>query len=127
MKYLLDTDVVIDHLRGKNKIKEKIVTDGVAISIISYGELLYGACKSQNKEKSMSLVNSFINDLSIKIINLDEKIMHEYAEVKAKLETVGKRLDEFDLLNGVTAKVNSLIIITRNTKHFGRIPGLKLA
>ena len=70
MKYLLDTDVVINHLRGKKIINEKIITSGSFISIITYGELLYGAYKSLNKEKSLNLISAFLNDLSIKIISL---------------------------------------------------------
>lgn len=126
MKYLLDTDAVIDHLRGKKKINDKIISEGASISIISYGELLYGAYKSQDKEKSTSMIKLFISDLSIKITNLSEEIMREYAEIKAKLELAGKKLDEFDLLNGATAKIHSFTLITRNIKHFKRINGLKL-
>ncbi|VVA44581.1 Ribonuclease VapC10 (fragment) [Candidatus Roizmanbacteria bacterium] len=43
MKYLVDTDVLIDHLRGKKKLDPTLLKDGVGISIITYGELLYGA------------------------------------------------------------------------------------
>ncbi|OGG03075.1 hypothetical protein A2W14_05210 [Candidatus Gottesmanbacteria bacterium RBG_16_37_8] len=126
MKYLLDTDVIINHIRGKKAIDKKVISEGSTISIISYGELLYGACKSKNKEKSLNLISSFLNDLSIKIINLDEKIMREYAEVKTALEKIGNRLDEFDLLIGITAKLNSLTLKTGNIKHYQRIPGLKV-
>ena len=126
MKYLLDTDVIINHIRGKKAIDKKVISEGSTISIISYGELLYGACKSKNKEKSLNLISSFLNDLSIKIINLDEKIMREYAEVKTLLEKMGNRLDEFDLLIGTTAKLNSLTLLSGNNRHYQRIPGLKV-
>ena len=45
MKYLLDTSIVVDHLRGRKKLNEKIVSPNTAISIITLGELLYGEYK----------------------------------------------------------------------------------
>ena|SRR3989338_4976568 len=127
MKYLLDTDVVVDHLRGKVKLEKSIVSESVSISIVSYGELIYGAEKSKEKGRTKILVKEFLQDLSIKILLLDRSIMEEYAKIKAELEIKGKKLDEFDLLIGATAKVNSLVLVTRNRKHFERINGLRLS
>ena len=53
--------------------------------------------------------------------------MQIYAKTKKSLETVGKRLDEFDLLIGATANFHSLAIATLNLRHFKRIPGLRIA
>lgn len=127
MKYLLDTDVVINQLRGKTRIKENIIEKGAAISIITFGELLYGAEKSTNKENSLIIINKFISDLQIEILGLNQEIMHIYAKTKTSLETAGKRLDEFDLLIGATASFHSMSIATLNLRHFKRIPGLWIA
>jgi len=53
MKNLLDTNIVIDHIRGKLPILPEMVKEGATISIISYGELLYGAYKSVVKDKTL--------------------------------------------------------------------------
>ncbi|OGK15076.1 hypothetical protein A2690_02265 [Candidatus Roizmanbacteria bacterium RIFCSPHIGHO2_01_FULL_39_12b] len=127
MKYLLDTDVIVNQLRGKKRIKEDVIVKGTAISIITFGELLYGAEKSTNKENSLIVINKFISDLQIDILGLNQEIMHIYAETKTFLETAGKRLDEFDLLIGATAIVYSLTITTLNLRHFKRIPNLRIA
>ena len=127
MKYLLDTDTVVNQLRGKTKIKENIIEKGSAISIITFGELLYGAEKSTNKENSVIIINKFISDLQIDILGLNLDIMRIYAKTKKSLETVGKRLDEFDLLIGATASFHSLTIATLNLRHFKRIPNLRIA
>ena len=126
MKYLLDTDVIIDHLRGKTDLSDSLKSDNLSISIITYGELIFGSEKSEQKEKTKKLVLDFINDLSIKIITLDQKIMEEYGKIKAQLEKKGKGLDDFDLLIASTAKIRLLTLVTRNKKHFGRINGLQL-
>ena len=40
MKYLIDTDIVVNHLRAKKIIQNEWVVHGTEISIITYGELL---------------------------------------------------------------------------------------
>jgi len=127
MKYLVDTDVVVNQLRGKTKLKEKTVEDGIAISIITFGELLYGACKSANKESSLAIIGGFISDLKVDILGLNQEIMHVYAQTKALLEIKGKRLDEFDLLIAATSIAHSLSLVTLNLRHFKRIPNLNIA
>lgn len=126
MKYLVDTDVVVNQLRGKTKLKEKIVEDGIAISIITFGELLYGAHKSADKEKSLTVLHEFISDFKINILDLTQEIMNAYAKTKVLLEEKGKKLDEFDLLIGATAIVHSLPFVTLNLSHFERIPNLHI-
>jgi tRNA(fMet)-specific endonuclease VapC len=49
-----------------------------------------------------------------------------YAEEKARLQKMGMRLDDFDLLIGVTAVVHRLTLVTNNTKHFERIGSIAL-
>ncbi len=127
MKYLLDTDVIVNQLRGKRKIKENIIQEGTAISIITLGELLYGAEKSANKENSLAIINGFISDLQVEILGLNQEVMQIYAKTKKSLEVSGKRLDEFDLLIGATANAYSLSIVTLNLRHFKRIPNLKIS
>lgn len=126
MKYLLDTDVVVYQLRGKSKLKEEIVDEGIAISIITFGELLYGAYKSANKERSLAVIHEFIYDLKVDILGLNQEVMDVYAKTKTLLESKGKRLDEFDLLIGATAIVHSLSLVTLNLRHFSRIPDLRI-
>lgn len=127
MKYLLDTDAVVNQLRGKTKIRENIIEDGAAISIITFGELLYGAEKSINRKNSLDIINGFISDLQIEILGLNQEIMAIYAKIKKSLEEKGKKLDEFDLLIAATAISYSLPIVTLNLRHFNRIPDIQLA
>ena len=110
IKYLVDTDVI---------------KKGAAISIISVAELLYGAYKSANPKKNLQNIDELLG-LGIEIKNLNVEVIDVWARLKADLERGGERLDEFDLLIGASAKVNELTLVTRNIKHFKRIPGLKI-
>lgn len=125
MKYLIDTDVIIDHLREKEAIPEQIL-DESAISIISLGELIYGAYKSVYPQKSLIILKKNLQILDFEIIKLDEIIIAEFGRIKAGLEAKGERLDDFDLLIAATALVSDLTLLSRNIKHFSRIKELKI-
>lgn len=125
MGYLLDTDVIIDHLRRKNPLQEEVL-DGGAMSIISLGELIYGAYKSVYPQKSLVTLREGLQILDLQLIDISEPIIAEFGRMKADLEKKGKRLDDFDLLIAATALENNLMLVSRNTDHFKRIKGLKL-
>jgi len=127
MKYLLDTDVLINHFRAKEPLKLEIIAEGVGISIITLGELLYGTHKSDNPKTSLIRLEKDLVGIRVNVENLNTAIMDQFARIKADLEKKGKRLEDFDLLIAATALVNNLILVTRNKKHFERIKGLKLA
>lgn len=123
---MLDTDVMVDLLRGKDPVPHSILSDGVIVSIISKAELLYGAHKSERVEKNLDNVVNLFRDWEISVVTLEDSIIDIFAKLKTRLEKEGKRLDDFDLLIAATALAFDLELVTRNTKHFARIPRLKL-
>jgi len=127
MKYLLDTDVLVNHFRSKEPLKLEIIAEGVGISIITLGELLYGAHKSDNPKISLTRLEKDLVGIRVNVENLNTDIIDQFARVKADLEKKGQRLEDFDLLIAATAIVNNLVLVTRNKKHFKRIKDLKLA
>lgn len=48
--------------------------------------------------------------------------LEKYGILKAELERQGMRIDEFDLLTGVTALQKHFVMVTANVKHPGRLP-----
>lgn len=127
MKYLLDTDAIVDHLRGKKNISASFIKEGSAISIITYAELYYGAHKSEKTEENIKKIKAMLSELAVEVVNLSEAIADVYGETKAILEKKGERLDEFDLLIVSTALSLNLQLVTRNRKHFQRIPRLRMS
>lgn len=126
MKYLLDSDVIINHLRSKKTLSPEIFVDGVGASVITQGELLYGAYKSASKKKNEQLITGFFEDFSLEILPLNSDIIYSYVKLRVELENNGTPLDQFDLLIASTALIYSLILVTNNNKHFERIPGLQI-
>ena len=126
MKYLLDTNIIVDHLRGRQAIKPEILESGAVISIITLGELLYGAHKSESPKDSLNKLRDVLEILDLAILNLDTEIVGVFGEIKVRLERLGTRLEDFDLLIAATVKVFDLTLVTRNMRHFERISELKL-
>lgn len=126
MKYLLDTNIIVNHLRKKKIIEEEIIKAGASISIITLAELFCGAYKSNNPSKSFAIIEQIISMLNLEILNLNEQVVAKFGSFKAELEMKGVRLEDFDLLIGATADANNLILKTENKRHFQRIKGLKV-
>ena len=49
-----------------------------------------------------------------------------FAKEKARLEKLGTRIDDFDIIIGETAIANNLILVTNNTKHLRRMSNIRL-
>jgi tRNA(fMet)-specific endonuclease VapC len=127
MQYLLDTNTCVFFLRGKLNLddvfKEKGL-DNIYVSEITVAELRFGAENSDNPSKSHKAVEAFLNGISIIPIFGSIK---RYAKEKVRLRKIGKPInDEFDLLIGVTAVENKLILVTDNSKHFENLQGIKI-
>ena len=124
-RYLLDTNVIIEVLRGNNDMITKIESVGQGncfISEITLAELMYGAVRGNNPK----------NFLDVKRIENEFRILpirpayRKYAEARNKLRQNGTPIDHMDLFIASVAMFNNLILVTHNTKHFTRINGLKL-
>ncbi len=126
MKYLLDTNICIHYFKGHSMLKEKIEQIGFhncAISEITLAELIYGAEKSQQKEKNSKVVDDFAD--KIPIIPIIDSI-RIYGKEKARLRLQGKIIGDLDLFIGATAIANQMIMVTRNTREFERLEGINI-
>ena len=126
MKYWLDSNICIHFLRGKYNVIEKLNEVGIdncAISEITLAELVFGAEKSDNPKKNHKLIEKFIGQLSILPIF---DAIQTYGKEKARLQSEGKMISDFDLLIGCTSIENDLIMVTENIKEFDRIKGIRI-
>ncbi len=127
MNYLIDTDILIYSLKNVGQVNKNFLVrkdSPKAISVISYGELVYGAWKSHNRVGNLAKVHRVAEIFPI--MDITATIMDTFGEVKASLTKTGKVIDDMDLLIASTALVNNLILVTNNEKHFQRIQGLEI-
>ena len=127
MHFLIDTNILIYRLKNVGNVNDnflKYKDKQMSVSVISYGELIFGAMKSKSVEKNLETVNDIKSIFPIIDINCD--IMKTFGEIKAYIQKIGKPVDDMDLLISATAISNGMTLVTHNTKHFENIPNLKL-
>lgn len=125
-QYLLDTNICIYYIKGLHDLKSRFRDVGPKncfISEITLAELKFGVAKSQAKDKNQKALDNFLTGVQILPIF---PALDVYAEEKARLQTSGNIIDDFDLLIGATAVSFDLIMVTNNTSHFDRIEKIKL-
>ncbi len=122
IKLLVDTDIIIDYLKGITPAKELFKSKNIEIycSVISKKELLSKAGLSNSeKEKILKLLSN------LRVLKIDNTINQKYMLL---LGTYGERSSSLaDYLIAATAWAKGLPLLTRNTKHFKFIKEIKLA
>jgi len=127
MAYLIDTDIIIYSLKGNTLVHNWMLKNQNIpkyISVITYGELIYGARKSKHPERNIATTNR-IAEL-FPVIEINKGIIEIYGEIKAKLEISGNRMDDMDLLIASTAMYMNFSLVTNNKRHFSRIDDIVL-
>jgi len=127
--YLLDTDICVYLLNGNERIKERIAIAGlnaITVSMLSLGELYFGAYNSQQAAHNVMRIQAFFTPPAPPLISLDPRAMECFGRFKAVLRKTGQIIGDMDLLIASVAVSRSLIVVTNNTRHFDRIPELKV-
>jgi len=128
MKYLIDTDWVIDHLKGETRVGrelEGLAPQGVAISVISLAELYEGVYFSRDPIKSQKLLDEFLAP-DLKILNIDPEICKVFGKERGRLRQQKKMVSDFDLLIASTCLYYNLTLLTNNRKHYEMVKGLNI-
>ncbi len=120
-----DTDVLIDFLQGKNpaadRVKLEIEDAHLAVTAIGRFEILSGT-KSKRVEQVVRQLLDAIPCLPVDVTAADRA-----AALRRELAERGMDIGMADsLVAGVVLSSGSQLL-TRNRRHFERVPGLKLA
>jgi tRNA(fMet)-specific endonuclease VapC len=127
VKYLVDTDWIIDGIAGIGNARttlERLSPNGLAVSIITLGELYEGAYASENPAERLTTFRHFLDGFVV--FGLTDAVMHTFAKLRAQLRRSGNIIPDMDLLIAATARTFDLTLLTRNVRHFERIPDLKI-
>jgi len=127
-RYMLDTNICIyiaKHQPPEVRARFAHLKPGqIVISAITYGELYYGANKSNQQAKSLAQLQELIQD--VPIAELDSPAAQAYGEIRATLEKQGRVIGNNDLWIGAHALSLDLTLATNNDREFKRIPGLSV-
>ena len=125
-RYLVDSDVCSKALRRNHSsltnVLNTIRQDGLAISVITYGEVTEGVLFSRNRAVDQQLWRDFLAGFDI--IDVTMEIAEVWADVRGSLRKQGNIVPDNDLLIASTALRFGMTVVTGNERHFGRVPGL---
>lgn len=128
VRYLLDTNICI-YIAKNNpaEVRERFArhsASALAISVITQGELLYGAEKSQARERALAVLERFTSLISIE--PLAEDVAAHYGDIRAKLQARGEIIGNNDLWIAAHARAKGWVLVTNNEREFLRVPGLEV-
>ena len=129
VQYLLDTNICIYIIKYRPEIvrqhfEKHLPHRNILISVITLGELRFGAEKSQHKEKALKVIDELTS--MIQVVELDENVAHHYAEIRQNLASKGQIIGANDLWLAAHACANHWVMVTNNEKEFTRVDGLKV-
>ena len=124
IRYVLDTDAVVDVLRGRHGVATRLADqspDDVAVTSMTLAELLYGARCSHDPAKAELAVRRFVEVVRVLPFTRRAAAIHARIREATKHKTVGPN----DLvIAATTLAAGTAAIVSANQREFGRIEGL---
>lgn len=129
MRYLLDTDFVIDYLTGQDhayRLFLSFLANGAALSIVTYSEIYEGIYGSRDPREAEEGFRAFLKGVTIHSIS--RAVARRNASIRHDLRRQKHPIAHraFDLLIAATALEHDLELVTGNTSDYDDIPGLSL-
>jgi predicted nucleic acid-binding protein len=129
----LDTSFVVDLLREQKRDRfgaasnclETLPGDEVlAVSVHVVCELMAGAHAAGAPKGEVDRLSRLCETLVVRCP--DETFAVHYGRLLARLRASGTSIDTMDMLIGTAAVIDDAPLITRNTRHFSKVPGLQI-
>ncbi len=129
MLHMLDTDMASYVIRGRSPIIEEKLSSmppsKVCVSVITHAELLYGLKRLPPDHRLHIGVRQFLK--MVRTLPWEAEAADYYANIRHQLVTSGQLLGEMDMMIAAHSLAVAAVLVTNNTRHFERIPGLMLA
>ncbi len=122
-RYLLDTNVIVDALRGDPVAEQIYSHQDMYLSTIVRGELYYGAyyaVQPQPQLDNLAVIFSLLQH-----VPNSKMVAKRYGEQKATLRKLGTPIPDNDLWIAATALEHDMILVTNDT-HFNNVKELQL-
>jgi tRNA(fMet)-specific endonuclease VapC len=123
---MLDTNICIyiaKHQPPEVKARfERLKPGQLVMSVITYGELYYGANKSNQQARALTQLNELVQDIPVE--DLNSMAAQAHGEIRATLEKQGRLIGNNDLWIGAHAMALDVTLAKNNECEFKRIAGL---
>ena len=129
IRYLLDTNIISYFVKGASaslvqRMQVGLDAQDIAISAITRAEVRYGVEMMDKFDKRRRRIDLLLKELSALPWSIEAA--DEFGRLKAYLRRNGTPVGEFDTQIAAHALAEKLILVTHNTRHFEKVPGLKL-
>jgi tRNA(fMet)-specific endonuclease VapC len=122
---ILDTDHCVAILRGRLQWQGRVASNTpLLITVVTVSELVFGAHRSERLVENLALVDELLEIVTV--LPFDTTAARRHAELRDILRRTGMPLAELDLQIASIALSRGLPLVTHNSAHFNRIPGLVL-
>jgi tRNA(fMet)-specific endonuclease VapC len=126
MPYLLDTNVCVGFLRGRNallrqRVQARSVAELFLCSVVK-AELIGGALRGRRPAAERAKVDAFANQYVS--LPFDDAAAEVFARIRFHLESLGTPIGPYDLQIASIALAHKLTVVTHNVAEFSRVPGL---
>lgn len=130
MRYLLDTSVIVEFLRGNPEVIDFISSETKSYftsSTICEAEIYDGVFREKKIDisKRAQQVKDFFEKLYT-VIPFDSVQAQNAGKIRAELSKKGAKIDDLDVLIAAAAIVENCVLWTKNPKHFSRIENLEV-
>jgi len=125
--YLLDSDRLIDYLRGRLDaiaLVDQLQPDGIALSVVTIAEVMEGIQRDPARVAREAAFGQVIRGFTL--LAIDEPVARRFAALRGHLRDVGRTIGDLDTMIAATALHHDLTLVTRNRRHFERVPDLKI-
>ena len=123
-KLLIDTSIIIDHFRKKDKTGTILINlyanYSLFISSVTVFELYNGASSSEKVNDIELLLKN------VKVLDLTSKIARESSKIYRELLSENMMIEFRDIFIASSALINKMPLSTLNIHHFKRIKGIKM-
>jgi tRNA(fMet)-specific endonuclease VapC len=127
-RYLLDTNICIYIRRHRPpEVFERfgrLKAGQATMSVITWGELLYGAEKSRDRVLALRRLDELVALLPV--MPLAPEVGRAHGAIRRALEATGETIGNNDLWIAAHARAANLILVTNNEREFKRVPALKV-
>jgi len=128
VRTLLDTNACIALLNASSsRLTARVARcspSDLAISSVTEAELVFGAHRSARPAANLRLLARFFEPLPS--LPFDSRAAGHYGRIRAELLSGGTPIGPNDLLIAATALAHDLLVVTRNTREFSRVVGLRV-
>ena len=134
MRYLIDTPVISELVKPDPEPKVarwagSLDAERVYTSVVTFGELAKGIEKLTDGRRKRELLRWVESDLKAwfgpRVLAVDLEVAERWGLLLARAQAAGRSLPAVDALIAATALAHGLVLVTRNTRHFG-VTGLEV-